>query len=493
MLLVDLLQALPGAEVQGEAEGIEISSIRDDSRQVEPGDLFVAVKGEHTDGHAHIGEAIERGAVAVILQEAKPLERVAAVRVPDTVDALARVSAAFWGYPSRELTTVGITGTNGKTTVSLLIQSILKAAGRPAGLIGTLRYEVGGKTLPAPNTTPRSLQVQQLLHRMKETGMTAAVLEVSSHALAIGRVRECCFDLRVFTNLTRDHLDFHETMENYYHAKAELFTETYVKEETVSLINVDDPWGRRLVQETKGEVRTFALYEKADFQVEQFHNTIDGLTLTVKTPVGTIAIESTLSGSYNVANLLAAVAAGVTLGLPAKILQEGIAGLSVVPGRFEKISGAGFTVVVDYAHTDDALRNLLKTVREVCRGRVITVFGCGGDRDRGKRPLMGAVAARLSDRVIVTSDNPRTEDPGAILGEILTGIGEDRRSAVEVIGDRREAIRQGVSSAEAGDIVVVAGKGHEDYQIIGEKRFHFDDREEVRKVIAQDYGCRFTL
>ncbi len=488
MQLEELMQVLPVVEIRGEAEGIEIASIRDDSRKVAPGDLFVAVKGAHTDGHAHIEEAITRGAVAVILEETQSPVRVAALRVPDTVDALARVSAAFYGYPSRALTTVGITGTNGKTTVSLLVQSLLRAAGRPAGLIGTLRYEVGGEILPAPNTTPQSLQVQQLLHRMQAKGMKAAVLEVSSHALAIGRVQECRFDLRVFTNLTRDHLDYHETMEEYYRAKAGLFLEDYAKEGTVSLINVDDPWGRRLASETKGEVRTFGLYEESDFRVDQFQNTMDGVTLTVKTPGGRMTFESALSGRYNLSNLLAAVAAGVTLGLPEKILRAGITGLPAVPGRFEKIPGTDFMVVVDYAHTDDALRNLLETVREVCRGRVVTLFGCGGDRDRGKRPLMGAVAAKLSDRVIVTSDNPRTEDPRAILEEILTGIGENERSSVEVIEDRREAIRRAVSSAEAGDIVVVAGKGHEDYQVIGEKRIHFDDREEVRKALAQDHG-----
>lgn len=486
MQLGDLLQALPSAEVRGTEAGIVVSCIRDDSRQVQPGDLFVAVKGEHTDGHAHIEESIERGAVAVITDQVGTSERAVFVRVPDTIEALARVSAAFWGYPSRELTTVGITGTNGKTTVSLLIQSILRIAGKPAGLIGTLRYEIGGEILPAPNTTPQSLRVQQLLHRMKEEGMTAAVMEVSSHALELGRVQECCFDLRVFTNLTRDHLDFHETMENYYRAKARLFGEAYAKEGTVSLINVDDPWGRRLVEETAGRVRTFAVYEEADFQVRDFHNTIDGLTLTVKTPEGTIAVKSALSGTYNLSNLLAAVAVGVSLGLSEEILQEGIAGLPAVPGRFEKIPGPDFTVVVDYAHTDDALRNLLQTVRELCRGRVITIFGCGGDRDRGKRPLMGQAAAELSDRVIVTSDNPRTEDPRAILAEILTGIGEEKRPFVEVIEDRREAITKGVREAQAGDIVVVAGKGHEDYQILGEKRIHFDDREEVRRILAQD-------
>ncbi len=488
MQLDDLLQVLPSAEVRGGAATVEVTGIRDDSRQVQPGDLFVAMKGEHTDGHAHIDEAIERGAVAVITEQVGSLEAVVSVRVPDSVDALARVSAAFWGYPSRELTTVGITGTNGKTTVSLLVQRLFRAAGRPAGLIGTLRYEVGGEIFPAPNTTPQSLQVQQLLHRMKEKGMAAAVMEVSSHALELGRVQECCFDLRVFTNLTRDHLDFHESMENYYRAKARLFGEAYAKEGTVSLINVDDRWGRRLAEETAGRVRTFALHEKADFQAQDYCNTIDGLALTVKTPEGTIAVESPLSGTYNLSNLLAAVAVGVSLGLREEILQEGIAGLPAVPGRFEKIPGPGFTVVVDYAHTDDALRNLLQAVRELCRGRVITVFGCGGDRDRGKRPLMGRAAAEFSDRVIVTSDNPRTEDPRAILAEILAGIGEEKRPFVEVVEDRREAITKGVCEAKAGDIVVVAGKGHEDYQILGEKRIHFDDREEVRRILAQDIG-----
>lgn len=486
MQLNELLEVLTDAEVAEKTAGIEVSGITDDSREAGPGFLFVALKGAHTDGLAHVPKAEERGAVAVISENKLNLHRAVGITVPDSVDALAKVSAHFYGYPSGKMAMVGITGTNGKTTTSLLIQNILREAGKKPGLIGTIRYEVGDEILPAPNTTPNALRVQSLLNRMLEKGMDACVMEVSSHALALGRVRGCRFDTRVMTNLTRDHLDFHGTMESYYEAKQRLFREDFAKPGAASVVNMDDPWGERLIRESPGPVWSFGTHKDADFRVMDQECSIHGLCFRVRTPRGELEVKSPLIGAYNIYNILSAVAAGFSLGIPDKALLQGIQGVSGVPGRFEKIQGPGFTAVVDYAHTDDALKSLLENARKLCTGRLITIFGCGGDRDRGKRPLMGRVAAELSDTVIVTSDNPRAEDPGTIIQDILAGVpGSD----VSVIEDRSLAIRKGIEEARDGDMVVVAGKGHEDYQIIGDRRFHFDDREEVRKAIRKRGLC----
>ncbi|PIW84270.1 MAG: UDP-N-acetylmuramoyl-L-alanyl-D-glutamate--2,6-diaminopimelate ligase [Nitrospirae bacterium CG_4_8_14_3_um_filter_50_41] len=482
MQLNELLEVLPGAEVTGGTENIEVNGITDDSRETEPGFLFIAVKGAHTDGLRHVPKAEERGSVAVISEKKLNLRRAVGITVPDSMDALARVSAHFYGYPSEKMTLVGITGTNGKTTVSLLIQGILREAGMKPGLIGTLRYEIGDEILPAPNTTPNALRVQSLLSRMIGKGLEACVMEVSSHALALGRVLGCRYNIRVLTNLTRDHLDFHGTMESYYEAKQRLFHEAYAKPGGASVINMDDPWGRRLIRECSGPVWSFGMHQDADFRAMDPKCTIHGLCFRIRTPRGELAVNSPLIGAYNIYNILSAVAAGVSLGIPDPVILQGMARVSGVPGRFEKIQGPGFMAVVDYAHTDDALKRLLENARTLCNGRLITIFGCGGERDRGKRPMMGRAAAELSDRVIVTSDNPRGEDPAMIIRDILAGI---MRSDVSVIEDRGLAIRQGIEEAGAGDLVVVAGKGHEDYQIIGDHRFHFDDREEVRKAIRQ--------
>lgn len=483
MLLGELLKVLPEAEVSGSIDAVEITGITDDSREAGAGVLFVAVKGEHTDGHDHIDEALQRGAMAVLTERKVRLPSAVGIHVPDTVDALARLSANFHGYPSGRMTLVGITGTNGKTTVSLLVQSILREAGKRPGLIGTLRYEIGDTVLPALNTTPNALHVQSLLRRMADAGMDACVMEVSSHALSLGRVRECLFDARIFTNLTRDHLDFHASMEDYYAVKSRLFTGDFAKPGAASVINADDPWGERLIHGCGGPVLTFGIRNKADFRAMDLENTIHGLCFSIGTPEGTFKIRSPLIGRYNVYNILCSVAAGFALRVSQDAILRGVARVTGIPGRFEKIAGPGFTVVVDYAHTDDALRGLLENAKELCEGRLITIFGCGGDRDRGKRPLMGRAAALLSDRVIVTSDNPRTEDPGRIIQDILEGIKDPRAVRLKVIADRREAIRAGILDARARDMVVVAGKGHEDYQILGEMKIHFDDREEVHEAL----------
>ncbi len=483
MRLRQLLEALPEVEIPAGAEEMEITGITDDSREARPGALFVAIRGVHTDGHRHIPDALKRGAVAVIAEERMDLKKVANLQVSDAVDALAKVSACFFGHPSRELTTVGITGTNGKTTASLLVQGILEESGKVPGLIGTLRYEVGKEIHPALNTTPNALHLQSLMRRMLEQGCRTCVMEVSSHALSLGRVRECLFDTRVFTNLTRDHLDFHSSMEDYYEAKKLFFNEEYGKPGGRAVINTDDLWGGRLIQESSGPAWTFGIENQADFRAMDIKTSIHGLVFKMQTPRGELQVESSLIGLYNIYNILCAVAVGVALGISTPDILKGISRVTEIPGRFEKIQGPGFTVVVDYAHTDDALKMLLENARQLCGNNLITIFGCGGDRDRGKRPIMGKIAADLSDRVIVTSDNPRTEDPERIIDDILAGIKDAGPAQVDVLSDRREAIRAGIQHAREGDMVVVAGKGHEDYQILGEKKIHFDDREEVRKAL----------
>ncbi len=484
MRLEQLLEVLPDARVQGDPEGVEIIALADDSRDAVPGCLFVAVPGERVDGHDFIEEALARGAVAVILEKERTTRSSVAIRVTDSSEALAEVAVKFFDDPSRGMMLVGITGTNGKTTTSLLVQRILREAGHRPGLIGTLRYEVGHEVSSALHTTPGALQLQRLLHQMRLAGNDACVMEVSSHGLAQGRVRGCRFDIRVFTNLTRDHLDFHATMDAYFAAKRRLFETPLAKEGAMSIVNVDDPWGRRLAQACTGPVRTFGVHHAADVQASDVVNTINGLSFSVRADGESVQVVSPLSGTHNVENMLAALSVGSALGVPLAVQARALADVASVPGRFERIPGPGFSVIVDYAHTDDALRNLLQSAREICQGRLITIFGCGGDRDRGKRPLMGGVAATLSDRVIVTSDNPRTEAPGKIIEEILAGVDLSGKDKVQVTEDRREAIRAGIAQAEAGDVVVLAGKGHEDYQILGETRSHFDDREEVRKALG---------
>ena len=487
MLLRQILQVLEDAEIQGldPSADMEITGIADDSREAGPGMLFVAIQGEHVDGHHYIRQAVEKGAVAVMTEKQGDVKEAVGIRVKSSMDSLAKVSARFFQNPFEEMTLVGITGTNGKTTSSLLIQSILAASGKGTGLIGTLRYEIGDENVAALNTTPNALHLQRLLRRMRQIGLQACVMEVSSHAMVFSRVKECRFDTRVFTNLSRDHLDFHANMEAYYQAKRLLFGEVYGKESGSSVVNIDDSWGKKLAQECHGKVWTYGIENQADFQAMGPEFTIHGLFFRVQTPEGEVDVSSPLIGIYNVYNILSAYAVGFSLGIPKEVILKGIAQVGEVAGRFEKFSGPGFTVVVDYAHTDDALRRLLQNARQLCEGRLITVFGCGGDRDPGKRPLMGNAAAKLSDVVIVTSDNPRTEESSKIIDQILVGIPDSSSAQVDVIPDRRDAIETGIREARTGDMVVIAGKGHEDYQILGETRIHFDDREEVRRVLKQ--------
>ena len=457
-----------------------------DSRQVSPGVVFVALRGQKVDGAAFAPQAIAAGAAAVVAEQA-PAEtpRVPWVVVADARLALALLAGEYFGHPSARMQVVGITGTNGKTTTSFLVNAIFEAAGIPCGLMGTVAYRIRGKTVDATRTTPEAPEVQGLMRQMVDAGCGACVMEVSSHALALRRADGIRFAAGVFTNLTRDHLDFHGNMEDYFAAKRRLFE--MLPEGAPAAINADDPRGAALVEVSSRPV-TYAIHKPADVSPGPLSFTLDGLQFDARTPQGTVRVRSRLIGRPNVYNILGAVAATSALGVPLEAIERGLAGLPGVPGRFEVVSGRGddITVVVDYAHTDDALRNLLETARPRASQRLITVFGAGGDRDRTKRPLMGMVAARLSDVVVITSDNPRTEDPNRIVDEVKRGAdAEVRQSNAQVLAilDRREAIVRAVRLASAGDVVLIAGKGHEKYQEVAGHTLPFDDVAVAREAL----------
>lgn len=467
---------------------VAITGIAHDSRRVEPGHVFVALRGQHADGTAFVAQAIERGAAAVVSQEVAPADTVVPwAQVSDARLALALLAVEVHGDPSRRMQVVGITGTNGKTTTAYLMASIFEAAGVRCGLLGTVAYRIGSDVREATRTTPEAPDVQALLAEMVDSGCDACVMEVSSHALALRRVDGITFAAAVFTNLTRDHLDFHADMEDYFQAKRRLFE--LLPRDQPAVINADDPRAASLI-ETSGPSITYGINRPADVSLAPLSYSLQGLAFDARTPRGTIALRSTLVGRPNVYNILAAVATAVALDIPTEAIERGIASLVAVPGRFQVVSTPAddVTVVVDYAHTDDALRNLLETARPLAAGRIITVFGCGGDRDRTKRPLMGVVAGRLSDVILITSDNPRSEDPARIIEEIQRGITPDTKKVgtqrVLAIVDRREAIEEAVRSAAPGDLVLVAGKGHEKYQVIGTQTLPFDDVEVAQTALA---------
>ncbi|NPV91491.1 MAG: UDP-N-acetylmuramoyl-L-alanyl-D-glutamate--2,6-diaminopimelate ligase [Firmicutes bacterium] len=488
-----LNQLLPGLEVVqlvGDP-GVEINGVQYDSRRIRPGDLFVAVPGLKNDGHLFVDGAVEAGAAAVVVErmDAAPSGAVV-VQVRDSRTALSRLAAAFYGEPGRRLRMIGVTGTNGKTTTTHLIEAMLKAAGRPTGLLGTIGGRMGEQSFPVAHTTPESLDLQELLARMLREGAECVVMEVSSHALALKRVADCEFDVGVFTNLTQDHLDFHTGMDDYREAKQLLFSrlgEGEAKTGTkYAVINRDDPAAEFFIQASTAPVITFGINSDAAVSARDLEITLRGVSFTAVTPGGEIDVQLQISGRFNVYNALAAVAVGWREGIDPAVIRSALAGVEGVPGRFEAVSeGQEFAVVVDYAHTPDGMENVLSTARGITRERLITVFGCGGDRDRTKRPLMGEAAARWSDYVIVTSDNPRTENPGRIIDDILPGVSGMPSERYEVIEDRRSAIRRAVGMARPGDIVVIAGKGHETYQIVGTETFPFDDRKVAREALRE--------
>ncbi len=488
-----LLDALRNKTVLG-ALPARVTGLAYDSRKVMPGDLFVAVPGLREDGRRYIAEALGRGATAVVLEGTDALAGGAAGRVivPSSREALARLADAYFGHPSRGLTVVGITGTNGKTTTSLLVNALLGLGSRATGVIGTIQYRIGPEARPAGQTTPEAVELQSLLAEMTERGVTGVAMEVSSHALALHRVDGVEFDVAVFTNLTQDHLDFHGTFDSYRAVKGRLFSllASGSKPRRTAVINADDPAGLSMVAGLDLPTLTFGLGSRADVRPRRFESVMAGITMEVDTPRGALEIRSPLVGEHNVMNLLGATAVGLALDLTPDAVAGALASVTTVPGRFERVeAGQPFLVVVDYAHTPDALERVLTTARRLVTAgaRLAVVFGCGGDRDRGKRPLMGGIAARLADRVWVTSDNPRGERPDSIIREIVTGIdaagvGLDRHAT---ISDRKTAIRSALAWARAGDVVVIAGKGHETYQIIGPEVLPFDDREVARAALAE--------
>jgi UDP-N-acetylmuramoyl-L-alanyl-D-glutamate--2,6-diaminopimelate ligase len=472
-----------------------VTAIGYDSRQAAPGTLFVALRGLHADGTAFARDAVGRGAVAVAGEGIAPADLgVPWLQVSDARLALAALAHEFYGRPSEKLTLVGITGTNGKTTTSYVLASIFEAAGIRCGRIGTVGYRIGAREYEAARTTPEAPELQRMLRDMLAQGCGACVMEVSSHALVLRRADCLRFAAGIFTNLTRDHLDFHGDMEEYFLAKRRLFE--LLPADAVGIANADDRRGTEFAAATRRPV-TYAIDSPADVTPGNLTFSLDGLQFDVRTPRGTLHVRSKLVGRPNAYNILAAVSTAMALDLPFSAIEKGVRDLDNVPGRFQVVSSASddVRVVVDYAHTDDALKNLLETARPLATGRVITVFGCGGDRDKTKRPLMGAVAARLSDMVIVTSDNPRSENADAIIEDVKRGIvlpadriarnGQGPKATPYLaIADRRLAIERAVREAKAGDLVLVAGKGHEKYQVIGSKTLPFDDVEVARAALA---------
>jgi UDP-N-acetylmuramoyl-L-alanyl-D-glutamate--2,6-diaminopimelate ligase len=499
IMLTQLLSALHGKikvlEQRGDGNR-QVHSIMDDSRSVMDGSLFVAVKGERVDGHEFVEQAIKAGAVAVLAQEPVVSGPLPFVRVADSRKALGLLGSRFYGDPSARLKMIGVTGTNGKTTTTYLCKALLEGIGRRVGLIGTVGYQIGQETLPASHTTPGALDLQTLLAKMVESGLTTAVMEVSSHALALDRTSGCEYDVAIFTNLTQDHLDFHHTMEEYFQSKMRLFTGLGggQKAGKLAVVNIDDPRGAAIRAACPVPVWSYGLKNQADLKAERVRLSLTGTVFAAATPISTFTVESRLVGEHNVYNLLGAIGVALHEGATPDQICEATAHITNVPGRFERVSSEQeFTVVVDYAHTEDALLRLLTTAQALKTGRIITVFGCGGDRDRGKRPKMGRAAVEYSDVVVLTSDNPRTEDPMAILREVEVGVKDalERRSHVQyhLVPDRRKAIQAAIRGAHRGDMVLIAGKGHEDYQIIGTNKFHFDDREVAREAIQQLQDC----
>jgi UDP-N-acetylmuramoyl-L-alanyl-D-glutamate--2,6-diaminopimelate ligase len=484
---VKLRELLDGVDVRSSgADGdIEISSVTSDSRQCRPGSLFVAIPGFQQDGTAFVDSAVRNGATAVVAERSVPL-RVPLIETPDARAAAAIIAANYYGRPGSHLTLIGVTGTSGKTTTTKMIESIIDATGEPAGLVGTIEYRAGELRELADRTTPDSMVLQQWLATMVEQGVRRAVMEVSSHALVLKRTWGLHFGAAVFTNLSRDHFDFHKDFEDYFAAKRLLF-EQIDRSRRCAVVNIDDPYGRRLRDEMGPAAMTFGMTPEADIHpADAFGSAIEGLSGTVVTPAGEVNVQSSLVGLPNLSNWMGAIGAALATGISVQYIEEGIRSLKTVRGRFERIASDKATVLVDYAHKPDALEKLLHAVRAMAPDRkILLVFGCGGDRDQGKRPLMGEIAGRLADMTFITSDNPRSEDPAAIIRQIEEGMIGAGGSGYVVEPDRRRAIERAMEAADGESVVVVAGKGHENYQVIGERIVHFDDREEVQQALEK--------
>lgn len=495
--LNDLLPPIGVKEIHGSTE-LSVKGITCDSRQVKPDYIFVAISGYTEDGNYYIPQALEAGAAVVI--SSKRIEKLTRpsrwggsatqIVVENPRKALAKLATIFYNHPSDKLNIIGITGTNGKTTVSYLTEAIFKENGARIGVLGTIAYRLGEKILPAPITTPQSSDLQQILRKLVDGKFSTVVMEVSSHALSLDRVEGCEFDSAIFTNLSREHLDFHKSIEEYLEAKIKLFSilgkDARKEREKLAVLNLDDPSTEKIIQSTEAKIITYGIEKKADVVARNIKLNLEKTTFTLLSPNGEVKISLPLIGKYNVYNALAASTVALGQGINLDIIKRGLEKVPSIPGRFEKIDcGQPFTVIVDYAHTDEALRNLLHACGELKPRRIITVFGCGGDRDRGKRPLMGEVAVDLSDYVLVTSDNPRSEDPERIALDIEVGIKRKGKSNYQTIIDRFQAIEKALSMAKKGDLIAIAGKGHEDYQLFKDRRIHFDDREVARKILSK--------
>lgn len=476
-LLAEIISGMNGVEVLGDTQ-VRVTGITHDSRKVSRGDIYVCIQGFTVDGHDFAEKALEAGAVALVVQTFLPLS-VSQLKVQDTRQAMGKIAAEVFGNPSRQLELVGVTGTNGKTTIIHLIERIARKNGRRTGLIGTLGARIADRVFPGNNTTPEATEVQRLLADMVSDGVETAVMEVSSHALDLGRVNGCAFNAGIFTNLSQDHMDYHKDISAYLEAKALLFSQMNGERKgQFAVLNADDSVSYPFLKEQAAcRVVTYGIDSEADYQAKNIRLSEQGVEFDVLFQKDSAEVVYSTPGKFSVYNALAAFAWGIESGYPLKSVVEALAEIKGVPGRFESIrKGQPFLVIVDYAHTPDGLENVLKTAREITSGKLITVFGCGGDRDSKKRPLMAEAASRWSDEIVITSDNPRTEDPEKIIENILPGI---KGINFKVIQDRRSAIFDACSMAASGDTVMIAGKGHEDYQIIGTEKIHFDDREEV--------------
>lgn len=490
--LKDIISTLDVQQVQGD-QNVSIQDITADSRAVKLNSLFIALDGATVDGHNYIDKAVAAGAVAVIVS--KPVtvpDDVCVITVSDTRQAMMVCVPYFFDYPANRMRMVGVTGTNGKTTTTHMIRHILKAQGHKVGVIGTVHIMIGDTSYPIHNTTPDVVDLQHILHQMVQENVEYCVMEVSSHALALGRVSGVEFDTAVFTNLTQDHLDFHKTFENYLAAKCKLFEQVsasdQVKDNKGAVINIDDSYGHRVMEKTTAPTITYSTLGKGTLNASDVHMSTKNSQFTVNYKGESYPVSMNTTGLFNVYNTLAAIGACLQEGISMEAIDTALKTFSSVPGRFELIEeGQDFAVVVDYAHTPDGLQNILETAKAIKENRIIIVFGCGGDRDATKRPIMGRIAAEYGDKIYVTSDNPRTEDPVQIVKDVEVGVKEALRdgTSYEVIVDRREAINHAIHDAKAGDIVIIAGKGHENYQILKNETIHFDDREEARKALKE--------
>jgi UDP-N-acetylmuramoyl-L-alanyl-D-glutamate--2,6-diaminopimelate ligase len=459
---------------------MRIKRIEFDSRKVETDSLFVAIRGFTSDGHAYLSEAEKRGAVAAVVEQKRDIITLPQIVVKDSRKELARMAANFYNPELSKMRLIGITGTNGKTTTSYLIRSVMESAGIKSGLVGTIAYDVAGQWIKAWNTTPESVDIFKMLYEMYNSGRKGCVLEVSSHALALNRVDFLNFEIGVFTNLTQDHLDFHKNFENYFNTKKKLFD--HVNQGGRAVINQDDNYGRRLLKDVKQDIFTFGTTSTATVQAIEWESSIDGLRLKIDSPVGQIDINSSLIGQFNVENILASVATGLALNFDINTIKKGVELIRMVPGRLEtaRIDG-NRTVVVDYSHTPDSLQKALKVLRELTNNTLWVVFGCGGDRDTAKRPIMGKIAEDYADKLVLTSDNPRSEKPQSITEMIIQGIASVENIYIEL--NRRNAIQYALEHSEPGDTILIAGKGHEDYQEINGIKYPFDDRKVVEEIV----------